>query len=128
MSMAGGWFFLTVSEAFQLGDKDFRLPGLGSYMSVAADKGDDWAKLYGVIAMILMIVALDQLLWRPMVVWGQKVHAWEEGGAVKKACSPGFWILYTVLKLFSFSRVCLNPSRSIPPRICRPWINPSPPR
>ena len=80
MSMAGGWFFLTVSEAFQLGDKDFRLPGLGSYMSVAVDKGDDWAKLYGVIAMIIMIVALDQLLWRPLVVWGQKFRV-EEGGA-----------------------------------------------
>ena len=35
MSMAGGWFFLTITEAFQLGDQDFRLPGLGSYMSVA---------------------------------------------------------------------------------------------
>ncbi|HTA77560.1 MAG TPA: ABC transporter permease subunit [bacterium] len=80
MSMAGGWFFLTVSESFQLGDKDFRLPGLGSYMSVAADKGDDWAKLYGVIAMIFMIVCLDQLLWRPMVVWGQKFRVEEGGG------------------------------------------------
>ena len=39
MSMAGGWFFLMISEAFELGDKDFRLPGLGSYMSVAVDAG-----------------------------------------------------------------------------------------
>ena len=37
MSMAGGWFFLMINEAFELGDKDFRLPGLGSYMSVAVD-------------------------------------------------------------------------------------------
>ena len=27
MSMAGGWFFLTVNEAFVLGGRDFRLPG-----------------------------------------------------------------------------------------------------
>ena len=40
MSMAGGWFFLTVNEAFTLGDHDFRLPGIGSYMSVAIDRGD----------------------------------------------------------------------------------------
>ena len=40
MSMAGGWFFLMISEAFVLGDKDFRLPGLGSYMSVAVARGD----------------------------------------------------------------------------------------
>jgi len=80
MSMAGGWFFLTVSEAFQLGDKDFRLPGLGSYMSVAADKGDNVARFWGVVAMVLMIVFLDQFLWRPLVVWGQKFRV-EEGGS-----------------------------------------------
>ena len=80
MSMAGGWFFLTVTEAFQLGDKDFRLPGLGSYMSYASDKGDNVAKFCGVVAMIVMIVFLDQFLWRPLVVWGQKFRV-EEGGA-----------------------------------------------
>src|SRR5207253_7622432 len=32
MSMAGGWFFLMVTEAFTLGDQKFRLPGIGAYM------------------------------------------------------------------------------------------------
>ena len=72
MSMAGGWFFLMAAEAFQLGDRDFRLPGLGSYISVAVDKGDTLAMLYAVIAMAIMITALDQLLWRPVTVWAQK--------------------------------------------------------
>jgi len=72
MSMAGGWFFLMVTEAFQLGNRDFRLPGIGSYMSVAVEKGDVPAMAAAVVAMVLMIVALDQLLWRPMVVWAQK--------------------------------------------------------
>jgi NitT/TauT family transport system permease protein len=72
MSMAGGWFFLMVTEAFQLGDRDFRLPGIGSYMSVAVEKGNVPAMAGAVVAMVLMIVALDQLLWRPMVVWAQK--------------------------------------------------------
>ncbi len=89
MSMAGGWFFLTVTEAFQLGDKDFRLPGLGSYMSVANDKGDNLARFWGVVAMILMIVFLDQFLWRPLVVWGQKFRV-EEGGAEE---SMNSWFL-----------------------------------
>jgi NitT/TauT family transport system permease protein len=79
MSMAGGWFFLMVSEAFVLGDKDFRLPGLGSYMSVAVAKGDGRAMLAAVVAMTLMIVALDQLLWRPVVVWAQKFRVEESG-------------------------------------------------
>jgi NitT/TauT family transport system permease protein len=84
MSMAGGWFFLMVSEAFVLGDKDYRLPGLGSYMSVAVAKGDSGAMAWAVFAMTLMIVLLDQLLWRPVVVWAQKFRVEEgsdDGGA-----------------------------------------------
>jgi NitT/TauT family transport system permease protein len=79
MSMAGGWFFLMVSEAFVLGDKDFRLPGLGSYMSVAVARGDGRAMVGAIVAMTLMIVALDQLLWRPVVVWSQKFRIEESG-------------------------------------------------
>src|SRR5512133_2823806 len=79
MSMAGGWFFLMVSEAFVLGDHDFRLPGLGSYMSVAVAKGDGRAMLAAVATMTVMIVALDQLLWRPVVVWAQKFRMEESG-------------------------------------------------
>ncbi|BDG04130.1 ABC transporter permease [Anaeromyxobacter oryzae] len=81
MSMAGGWFFLMVSEAFVLGDKDFRLPGLGSYMSVAVARGDGPAMAWAVLAMTLMIVALDQLLWRPVVVWSQKFRQEDAGQA-----------------------------------------------
>lgn len=72
MSMAGGWFFLMVSEAFVLGEHDFRLPGVGSYMSVAIERGDGWAQLIGVHAMLGMIVLLDQLVWRPLVAWSHK--------------------------------------------------------
>ncbi|HSP95751.1 MAG TPA: ABC transporter permease subunit [Candidatus Dormibacteraeota bacterium] len=72
MSMAGGWFFLTVNEAFTLGDHDFRLPGVGSYMSVAIDHGDARAMAAATVAMIVMIVVVDQLVWRPALVWAQK--------------------------------------------------------
>ena len=82
MSMAGGWFFLMVSEAFVLGDRDFRLPGLGSYMSVAVADGNGRAMLAAVVTMALMIVLLDQLLWRPVVVWAQKFRVEESGQTV----------------------------------------------
>ena len=72
MSMAGGWFFLMISEAFVLGNRDFRLPGIGAYMSVAVARGDSAAMARAVVAMILMILLLDQLLWRPVVAWSQK--------------------------------------------------------
>jgi NitT/TauT family transport system permease protein len=83
MSMAGGWFFLTVVEAFTLGDKDFRLPGIGSYMSVAMASGDKAAMVYGVVAMMVMIVAVDQLFWRPIVAWSQKFKLEETEAATQ---------------------------------------------
>ena len=72
MSMAGGWFFLMVSEAFVLGEHDFRLPGLGSYMSLAIERGNGRAQLLGVLAMLGMIVFVDQMVWRPLVAWSHK--------------------------------------------------------
>jgi NitT/TauT family transport system permease protein len=72
VSMAGGWFFLSIIEAFTLGDQDYRVPGIGSYMSVAKEQNNGWAQFYAVIAMVVMIVALDQLVWRPLIVWSNK--------------------------------------------------------
>jgi NitT/TauT family transport system permease protein len=97
MSMAGGWFFLMINEAFRLGDRDFRLPGLGSYMSVAVEQGRVDAMLYAIVAMTLMIVLVDQLLWRPVVVWAQKFRV-EEGGH-QEAMSSWFlnWLRRSVL-------------------------------
>lgn len=72
VSMAGGWFFLSIIEAFQLGNQDYRVPGIGSYMSVAHEQNNGWAQLYAVIAMVVMIVAIDRLIWRPLAVWSNK--------------------------------------------------------
>ena len=81
MSMAGGWFFLTVSESFVLGEHDFRLPGLGSYVSLAIERGDGRGQVLGVLAMLGMIVFFDQVVWRPVVAWSQKFTDEESGGA-----------------------------------------------
>ncbi len=82
MSMAGGWFFLMVSEAFVLGDRDFRLPGIGAYMSVAVQRGDGGAMVASVVAMALLVVLLDQLVWRPLVAWSERFRLDEGGGAL----------------------------------------------
>ena len=81
MSMAGGWFFLTACESFELKKQSFRIPGIGSYMKEAIDKSDVPAQLWAILAMVLMIVSLDQLLWRPIVVWAQKFRTEEGAGA-----------------------------------------------
>ncbi len=72
MSVAGGWFFLMACEMFVLGSRDFRLPGLGSFLQTAASHGNTRAILWGVAAMIAVIVLIDQLVWRPIIVWADK--------------------------------------------------------
>jgi NitT/TauT family transport system permease protein len=72
MSVAGGWFFLMACEMFVLGSRDFRLPGLGSYLQTAANAGDTRAILRGVTTMIGTIIIIDQVVWRPVIAWAQK--------------------------------------------------------
>jgi NitT/TauT family transport system permease protein len=72
MSVAGGWFFLMACEMFVLGDRDFRLPGLGSFLQTAASHGNTSAIIWGVATMIAVIVTLDQLIWRPVIAWADK--------------------------------------------------------
>ena len=72
MSVAGGWFFLMACEMFVLGNRDLRLPGLGSYLQTAANAGDTRAILWGIGVMVTVIVLLDQLIWRPVIAWSEK--------------------------------------------------------
>lgn len=72
MSWAGGWFFLMVCEMFTLKGRNFRLEGLGSYLQTAANQGDTKALLWGVFTLIMVIVLLNELVWKPVIVWADK--------------------------------------------------------
>lgn len=72
MSWAGGWFFLMAAEIFTVGQRDFRLPGLGAYLHEAANQGDTRAILWGLVTLILTIIALDQFVWRPLLAWSDR--------------------------------------------------------
>lgn len=71
-SWAGGWFFLMASEIFIAGDRNFRLPGLGSYLQEAASQGNLTAIGWGLAVLILTIVILDQFVWRPLLAWSDR--------------------------------------------------------
>jgi len=89
MSVAGGWFFLMACEMFVLGSRDFRLPGLGSYLQTAASDGDTQAILWGVATMITVIVLLDQFVWRPVIAWAEKFKVEQ----VESTDVPRSWVL-----------------------------------
>jgi NitT/TauT family transport system permease protein len=72
MSWSGGWFFLMAAEIFHVGTRDFRLPGLGSYLQAAANQGNLGAVLAGLATLVVVIVMLDQFVWRPLTAWTDK--------------------------------------------------------
>lgn len=87
VSVANGWFFLMVCEMFPVGTRNFRLPGLGSYLQTAASSGDLVAVGWGLVTMILIIVLTDQLLWRPLIAWSDKFK-FENVESASRVTSP----------------------------------------
>jgi NitT/TauT family transport system permease protein len=87
VSVASGWFFLMACEMFVLGNHDFRLPGLGSYLQTAAANDDTAAILWGLAAMIAVITLLDQMVWRPLIAWSDRFK-FEQVESSAKVKSP----------------------------------------
>ena len=89
VSVANSWFFLMSAEAFKAGDKNFQLPGVGSYMNAAVEQGDTRAQVAAILTMLTLVVLLDQLVWRPVVAWSQRFQV-DEGAEVEQA---DHWLL-----------------------------------
>ena len=89
MSMSGGWFFVVASEAVSVGDNTWKLPGIDSYVAMALEQKDIAAVVYAIIAMLAVILAYDQLLFRPLVAWSSKFRFETTAGAT--ASDP--WVL-----------------------------------
>jgi NitT/TauT family transport system permease protein len=72
LSMSGGWFFVVASEAVTVGNTTFTLPGIGSYVATALREENLRAIFYAIIAMLVVILLYDQLIFRPLVAWSAK--------------------------------------------------------
>jgi NitT/TauT family transport system permease protein len=110
MSVAGGWFFLMACEMFTLGDRDLRLPGLGSYLQTAANVGNTRAIWSGMAVMIGIIVVIDQLVWRPVIAWAEKFK-FEQVESTDAPRSPVLDLLRSSRILPFFSRLTVRPAR-----------------
>ncbi|MBB5408040.1 ABC transporter permease [Paraburkholderia sp. HC6.4b] len=72
MSMSGGWFFVVASEAITVGNHTVTLPGIGAYLAQAISDKNLHAIGWVILAMTVVILAYDQLLFRPLVAWADK--------------------------------------------------------
>jgi NitT/TauT family transport system permease protein len=89
MSMSGGWFFVVASEAITVGNTTVTLPGVGSYVALAIKQQNLAAIGYAILTMFLVILAYDQLLFRPVVAWADKFRFEQTASAN----APTSWML-----------------------------------
>ncbi len=107
VSVAGGWFALIFCEAFSMGNRNFQLPGLGSYIQTASYDENVRALLAGIATVIVIVVATDQLIWRPLIAWSDKFK-FEQVEADDQVKSP-------ILELLRRSKIV----QTLPGRIWR---------
>jgi len=128
MSMSGSWFFVVASEAITVGNTSVALPGIGSWLAVATDRGDTRAVVWAVIAMAVVILLYDQLLFRPIVAWADKFRV--EQTASQDPPSSWFYNLLMRMRLLPFLfRTVPNSLTQLPqlphlPALPRPRIRP----
>ena len=89
MSFGGGWFFVAASEAISVLNARYTLPGIGSYLQAAVDAQNLPALGYAALTMVAVILAIDQLFWRPIVAWSDKFRFEQNASTV----APQSWLL-----------------------------------
>ena len=93
LSFAGGWFFLSVCEAFTLGKEDYQLAGVGSYVALAVAGNQTVAIIAGLVAMAILVLATDQFIFRPLVAWSDRFRMESIGSGEQ----PKSWV-YSLLR------------------------------
>jgi NitT/TauT family transport system permease protein len=101
MSMSGAWFFVVASEAIMVGDTTVKLPGIGSWIALAIEQQDIKAVVLAVATMAVVILAYDQLLFRPIVAWADKFR-FEQTAAQQR---PQSWLYDLIRRARLFNRM-----------------------
>ncbi|EME28793.1 ABC transporter, sulfonate/nitrate/taurine transport, transmembrane [Galdieria sulphuraria] len=101
ISVAGGWFFLISIESFILGNQDFRIPGLGSFLAVAANEGNFRSIWFGLATIILVIVVLNYLIWWPLIAWTEKFsYSYQRNAEISRSSVLNFLQRSSLLRSF----------------------------
>lgn len=84
MSVGGGWFFLTASEMISVNNRTYALPGIGSFVAQAAAEENLAAICWAIVTMVLVVLLIDVLLWKPLTAWAEKFRITQSESAVRK--------------------------------------------
>jgi NitT/TauT family transport system permease protein len=117
MSVSGGWFFVVASEAISVAGQDVKLPGIGSYIALAIEQRNLAAVGYAILAMLVFILIYDQLLFRPLLAWGQRFKV--EAIGQDEIEPPWFLTMLQRARLFDLLRRVLDGIAMVASRAAR---------
>jgi NitT/TauT family transport system permease protein len=108
MSFGGGWFFVAASEAISVLNRNYTLPGIGSYVAAAVEAEDPSALGWSIATMVVVILLVDQLFWRPLVAWSDKFRLEQSSSGD----APQSWVfdLLTTARIPSLLAQALTPA------------------
>jgi NitT/TauT family transport system permease protein len=72
LSWVAGWYFLIACEIITAGPANYKLPGLGSFLWEASEKGRNFDLAAGLLTLLAIIVAMDMIVWQPLSTWAEK--------------------------------------------------------
>jgi NitT/TauT family transport system permease protein len=81
MSFGGAWFFLAASESISVLNHTYALPGIGSYVAAAIEQANLGRVGIAIVVMVVLVVAVNFVFWRPMVAWAERFRAEESAAA-----------------------------------------------
>ncbi|WP_218006907.1 ABC transporter permease [Microtetraspora fusca] len=72
MSFGGGWFFLVASELISVSNREYTLPGVGSYAGAAIVAGNLGHVGWAILTMAILVIGVNFLFWRPLTAWAER--------------------------------------------------------
>ncbi len=72
LSWSNGWYFLVACEIIAVGPAHYYLPGIGSFLALAAEQDQIRLVIWGLISLSSLILVMDFIIWRPLSLWGKR--------------------------------------------------------
>ncbi|MCQ4084893.1 ABC transporter permease subunit [Streptomyces sp. RB6PN25] len=108
MSFGGAWFFLAASESISVLNHKYALPGMGSYAAAAIRKGDLGEVGIAIAVMVVLVVGVNAVFWRPMTAWAERFRV-EESQAPERPRS----VVLDLLRRSSVPELIRRPLRPL---------------
>lgn len=114
MSFGGAWFFLAASESISVLNHRYALPGIGSYAATAIGNGDLGQVGIAIGVMVVMVIGVNVLFWRPMTAWSERFRV-EESESADRPRS----VILDLLRRSSLPELAARPLRPLGPALDR---------